>query len=309
MSDSLTVKTATPAEWEPALRLVFQHVREEERQARIANAQALFERREIDPEGLAIASRGSRLVGAMVSTLLPGATGLVWPPQAVPGPEHQAVEDRLVEYALAWVRERGAKMAQAIVLPAEIHQAEPLMRHGFRHLTALWYLRHDLSYPPEGSGGRDARPGLEIRYQPYPACDPSLFAATLVQTYEGTLDCPEVNGIRTVEEIVIGHQGQGKHDPNRWWLVWRGRTPVGVLLLTGMPEWQALDIAYLGVVPEARRQGLGREMTRWALAQARTAAVCWLTLAVDRRNRPAWDMYLAAGFVPHEEREVFVAFW
>jgi len=292
------------------LRLIFQHLPEEERGQRVANALGLIERHELDAQGVTVVRRGARLVGAMVSMVLPGAAGLVWPPQATPGAGRLAVEDALVGHAIDWLRRENARLAQSILTPVETGLAEPLTRNGFRHVTRLRYLRHDLSGPPpDRAGAASVAADPDIRFYSFPACDPSVFAATLVRTYEGTLDCPEVNGVRTPQEILTGHAAQGSHDPNRWWLVRRLGAPVAVLLLTGMPEWQGLDIAYLGVVPEARRLGLGRALTHRALLEARWAGVRWLTLAVDQRNLPACEMYQAAGFALDGQRDVYLAIW
>jgi ribosomal protein S18 acetylase RimI-like enzyme len=306
MPDPCPIHIADPAEWEPALRLVFQHLPEADRQNRVANALTLVARKELDPQGIVVVRRGRQLAGAMVSMLLPGAAGLVWPPQAWAGPDAQAIEDGLVRHASAGLRRGSARMAQAILAPAEASLAAPLLRNGFRHITSLWYFRYDLSGPSKPVNSPSP---AELRFDPYPSCDASLFVQTLIRTYEGTLDCPEVNGVRSPDEILAGHQGQGDFDPNRWWLIRRDGAPAGVLLLTHMPDWQALDVAYLGVVPEARRRGVGRAATAKAIAEAGRAGVRQLTLAVDGRNRPAWDMYRAAGFVPHEKREVYLAVW
>jgi ribosomal protein S18 acetylase RimI-like enzyme len=34
-----------------------------------------------------------------------------------------------------------------------------------------------------------------------------------------------------------------------------------------------------------------------------------MTLSVDRRNRPAWNLYTALGFELFDEREVLLALW
>jgi len=82
-----------------------------------------------------------------------------------------------------------------------------------------------------------------------------------------------------------------------------------VLLLCEMPEWAAWDVAYVGVVPEARGRGYGREIMHQALAVARADGVARLTLSVDVRNDPAWRLYTDLGFRPHDRREVFLALW
>src|SRR5205823_11076464 len=110
-----------------------------------------------------------------------------------------------------------------------------------------------------------------LRYQTYETGDHVLFELTLLETYQGTLDCPEVNGVRTIAQIIEGHASQGAHDPGRWWLALAGDRPVGVLLLTELLEWNAWDLSYVGVVPEARRRGVGRELVCKALFEARAA--------------------------------------
>jgi ribosomal protein S18 acetylase RimI-like enzyme len=307
------VEPARKSELAAAFRMVFRHLPRAERDVRVANALALVAQDELDPRGVMVARADSRLTGAMVCVRLPGAGGLVWPPQALPGPSAATIIDLLVRGALSWLRAGGAKVAHAILAVAENSLAEPLVRNGFRHITRLWYLRHDLT---SGSSARRGSPDPAapsddpgLTFETFARCDPKQFARTLQLTYEGTLDCPELNGVRTVEEIIAGHQGQGSHDPNLWWLVRRASMPLGVLLLTEMPEWDALDIAYLGVIPAARGQGLGRILTAQALAAAHETGKSRVTLAVDARNLPAWNMYLALGFEPHEEREVYLFLW
>ena len=81
---------------------------------------------------------------------------------------------------------------------------------------------------------------------------------------------------------------------------------MGVLLLADVPDLQGWDLLYLGVTPEARSQGFGRELTRKALWEARAAEAPQLTLSVDARNQPALKMYESAGFERYDQREVFL---
>jgi ribosomal-protein-alanine N-acetyltransferase len=61
------------------------------------------------------------------------------------------------------------------------------------------------------------------------------------------------------------------------------------------------------VVPEARRRGVGRELVRKALFEAKAAGVPSVGLSVDDRNAPARELYRRLGFEPVERREVFLA--
>ena len=304
MSSGSTVDVARPDERAAAFRLIFQHLRSQEQETRVANALRLVNAGELDPASVLVSRDRSRLRGAMVCLPVAGASGLVWPPQTAGSRNRQEVEDRLLQHALGWLRQRGAKLAQALLAADEVHLAGSLMRNGFQHISKLSYLRHDLIEPL----GTKVRP-TRLSYEPYSRGDRELFHQTLLRTYEGTQDCPEVNGLRSLEEILEGHRAQGVHSAERWWLVREGRDPVGVLLLTEMPEWQALDVSYLGVVPEARRRGSAREMTRQAIQEARLHGGAQLTLAVDARNQPAWNLYCGLGFEVYDEREVYLAIW
>ncbi len=136
-----------------------------------------------------------------------------------------------------------------------------------------------------------------------------MFHQTLQNTYKDTLDCPELNGVRGVEEVIVGHRGQSHFDPDLWLLALADGLPVGVLLLMRSPETHDWEISYVGVVPEARRHGYGRELVLKALAEAKTVDAPYLTLSVDARNHPAHELYRVLGFEVYDRREVFLAVW
>jgi ribosomal protein S18 acetylase RimI-like enzyme len=304
MQSAPVIQPARSPELVPAFRLIFRHLSAQDRETRIANALRLMHQNELDPSGLLVAQGPQGLLGAIICQPVPGASGLVWPPQAVTDAAAAEVEDLLIRHASAWLRQHGAKLAQAMLPPKEAYLAAPLLRNGFAHVTDLWYLRHNLDVPQhlllESEG---------LTYQTYANGDPNLFHRTLVRTYEQTLDCPEVNGVRDIQEIITGHRAQGLHDPQRWWLALDLGRPVGVLLLAEMPECEGWDLAYVGVVPEARRRGFGRGLVRKALVAAHQGDANQLTLSVDVRNRPAWDLYTSLGFQPYDQREVYLAVW
>jgi ribosomal protein S18 acetylase RimI-like enzyme len=304
MTLPVTVGPAAAAEWEDVARLLFQHLPPEERAARAANAGRLFRQGELEPEGVLVAHGQAGLCGAVVCVPLRGASGLVWPPQAVAGADRTRVEDQLLLSGLGWLRRRGAKVAQALLAAEEAALAIPLERNGFAHVTALLYLRRPLAEEGPGLGS----PRVPLSYQTY-RHDEALFQDTLLHTYEETRDCPELNGVREVAEIIDGHQAQGPWHPERWWLAQEAGRPVGVVLLTEVADWQAWDIAYLGVVPAARGRGVGRQLTAKALWEARAAGAAQLTLAVDERNQPARRLYAGLGFELFDRREVYLTFF
>jgi ribosomal protein S18 acetylase RimI-like enzyme len=303
-STPVVVEAAQAGELEAAFQLVFQQHDTSERDVRITNALKLVRQRELDPAGVIVARSQNGLAGAMVCMRVPGSGGLVWPPQVAAAHNQEPIEDQLIDRALSWLRHGGGKLAQALLIPGESALAVPLKRNGFVHVTNLWYMRHQLNLPTAVLFEE-----LNLVYQTYSQCGRAQFHETLLRSYEETRDCPEVNGVRTIEEIIEGHQAQGKYDPNRWWLALDVDRPIGVLLLTRAEEGSSWDISYLGIVPEARRRGFGRELTVKALQQARAAQAEQLTLSVDVRNRSAWNLYRGLGFEAFEQREVYLAIW
>jgi ribosomal protein S18 acetylase RimI-like enzyme len=273
-----------------------------ERAVRVANARRMVESGEFDGGGVLVAREADKLVGTLVCMFTAGASGLIWPPQTAYAAPSATIEDALVRYALAWLGQRGAKLVQALLPPEEARRAAPLLRNGFGHVTQLAYLKHSLGWP---FGSRQLSENLDfITFQD---ADPVEFEHTLLRTYEESCDCPEINGVRTVGDVLAGHRAQGYYDARHWWLAHQETAAVGILLLVQVPECHSCELAYLGVVPEARRHGIGRELVSKALGEASAMRALQLTLSVDSRNRPACNLYRSAGFVAYDRREVFLA--
>jgi GNAT superfamily N-acetyltransferase len=299
----LPIEPARRDEWSAALQLALMHAPEAERPTRVLNALTLLDAGELDPHGILVARAPAGPAGVQVCVPLPGGSCLFWLPQVAPFFERTDLADRLVQAGIAWQRIRGAKLAQAFVPPHSLDLAEPLVRCGFQDVTQLMYLRHDLCDVPE----RPAMPG--VRIEPYAPELAKVFAETLERTYAGSLDCPEVNGLRTMDEVLVGHRAQGRWRPEHWRLAFRDGVPAGVLLLSDMADEAGWDLSYLGVVPEQRRRGLGRVLAQHAFELARTAGAEQLLVAVDVRNAPALELYLHLRFSATESRNVLLYFF
>jgi ribosomal protein S18 acetylase RimI-like enzyme len=295
--------TARPDEWAAAFHLLFRRAADVERESRVANALALLDRAELTPEGIFVLREAGAVVGALTCVPLPGATALFWPPECADGPEQTAREDRLVRHAADWLRGRGVKLAQALFAPDVSLGTDTLGRNGFVHLTHLWYLRHTFDLPPHALHTPVSLDFVTISE------DPDLFTKTMSRSYDNTLDCPEINDVRTMNEVLDGHRSQGVHDPGRWWLAIFAGQPVGVALATLTPETGEWDVTYVGIVPEARRRGFGREIMLKVLCEARAADAPGVTLSVDGRNHPAQSLYRTLGFEVFDRREVYLAIW
>lgn len=134
------------------------------------------------------------------------------------------------------------------------------------------------------------------------------------QTYRDTRDCPLMNQFRTAGETLRGYTLTDTYEPRWWFRVrdFRGGPPVGVCILArhlgdDSDAASVAEIVYMGLRPEARGRGLGRELLkqvqRWAVSQRAER----LLVAFDAANAAAAKLYGSAGFeVVHREA---LEFW
>src|SRR5262245_20411701 len=132
---SPTVSPARADEFAAALQLIF-HGRP------AADALRALDDGALDPSGLLVVRDEAGVAAAALAAMLPDGGAVVWPPRTRLGATD--FTDLLAERTVGWLREHGAKTAQALLAPEETATARPLVAHGFRHVTALWYLRHFL---------------------------------------------------------------------------------------------------------------------------------------------------------------------
>jgi ribosomal protein S18 acetylase RimI-like enzyme len=135
----------------------------------------------------------------------------------------------------------------------------------------------------------------------------SRLAELIERTYEGTQDCPVLNGVRTTDDVVAGYRAVGEFRPENWLIASDRERDVACLLLADHPAFDQLELVYLGVIPQARGSGLGYVLTRHAQWMARQAGRGKLVLAVDADNAPALRLYAQAGFQSWDRRSVLVA--
>jgi mycothiol synthase len=213
----------------------------------------------------------------------------------------------LIRGALDHLRARGFRIAQALVdTSAPRTAANDLTRGGLPRITVLTYMHRDTSRPIGLTLGRPRAPSFDWR--PYGPETEAEFREVLQATYAGSLDMPELEGIRSLDDVLASHQAAGRFDPSRWRV---GALPgepraAAILLLSEVPDRPAWEIAYLGLTPPARGRGLGKSALSYALNLARPN-VPRLELAVDDRNHPARHLYDVSGFTPFDRRMVHLS--
>ncbi len=205
----------------------------------------------------------------------------------------------------------GLRLAQALLEAEEEAIASSLVEAGFTSLGELAYLRRPVRPAP-------VRPtllpeGFELRtidsIPPDQADD--LVASVLAQTYVDTLDCPELCGMRSSEDVIESHRAVGTYDPSLWWVV-RSTDPsmgddqFGCLLMNPSPDQDSIELVYLGLSPRLRGLGLGRALLDHGLRAVASRPESHVTCAVDTRNAPAMSLYRGAGFARFSSRHPFV---
>jgi mycothiol synthase len=200
---------------------------------------------------------------------------------------------------LAPFQDSGMVLAQVLLESVSAAEENLLRQGGFDYLADLFYL----VCPKSGYPGN--APIAPLRFDPEYSSDPARFARVVESTYHGTKDCPRLNDLRRIEDVLEGYQASGVFDPGRWFLVKHAEEDVGCLLLADHPAYDNLELVYMGIVPSARGRGWGKEIARFAEWQARLMGRARLILAVDASNRPAVQIYLAAGFQPWDRRRVY----
>lgn len=283
-----------------ALTLIFAEVDADERRRQIEIALARSASGDPLP-GLAAANAGGRVVGAVWAAPQPGRTATLWAPQAAE-PQFSDCFDELLRQALDGLTGNDVQLVHAL-LPCNAPASESLLRqHGFEFGATLYYmtsLRADFPMQP---------PQSDLEFLPYDVTQYARFAKIVEATYEGSLDCPQLDGRRHIDDVLAGYKANGRFDPQLWQLVRRADRDVGVLLLCDWPGAGYYELVYMGVIPGERGRESGAAIVRQAQWLTRQADRSHLLLAVDATNGPALKMYERAGFACWDRRQAFLKY-
>ena len=247
-----------------------------------------------DPDG--------RLQFCVLAVPSPGRTAMFFASHPRTGREVNPVS-RLIEHACGSVDEEEVQLAQALLEPGEQLERQAFIGAGFNELAILSYLERPLSRtnpspPPQWpSDTRVAAYRQDLR---------AALMDVLDASYEQTLDCPGLYGLRKTEDILTGHQATGQFDPALWTLMYVDDRPAGAMLLNAFPVHRTVELVYLGLAPFARGRGLGKQLLRHGLAQLKKRRERTLTLAVDDRNTPALALYDSEGLRPIVKRVALI---
>jgi ribosomal protein S18 acetylase RimI-like enzyme len=301
-ASKIILRRAEPSERQAALELALQKLPPEAQREIVAQAAADHPDRPF--AGLWTALQDDQLLAATWAQFQAGRAANVWPPQIASGhdtAEAAQIALRLLVACCQELEQASVDFAQALLQIDHGPEFDALLSAGFEHAADLLYLVCVAgSFPAQA-------PETGLKFETYTPGVHERLAAVVERSYESTRDCPRMNGVRSVEETLAGYKAAAVFAPRLWLLVRHNECDVGCLLLTDHPGSQQMELAYMGVTPEARGNGWGVAIVRHAQWLARSAARARLVLAVDAANEPAIRAYVSAGFVSWDRRSVLLS--
>jgi ribosomal protein S18 acetylase RimI-like enzyme len=245
-----------------------------------------------------VCESGGRPVAACTCILSPGRTAMLMLPSAGRADIDRRTLGRLIAHAAEEMASRGVRLFQSLIGVDDAVNREALQREDFCEIAVLLYLERPAARggaPPEPDTP-DSMVSRACRWMTYTAADHDAFARLIEATYIDGLDCPGLSEWRDIEDVIEGHKHAGRFDARRWSLLICDGRPAGCILFAENPLRPTMELVYMGVHPDFRRQSVGRYILDWGLHNVCMDQTTSVTLAVDARNAPARRLYDQAGF-------------
>lgn len=207
---------------------------------------------------------------------------------------------RVAKFAVEQASQLDITGIQAL-LPSEYTPlAAAMSAAGFQHLADLQYLFCTVA--PWASQVDEAL----LRFR---TATPAELADVIERTYRGSLDCPAVDGLRKITDILNGYRSTGVYLPELWQIVsvelGAQARDVGCLILADHPNMDQIELVYMGIFAEERGNRWGERVVRQAQRLTYRHGRKRLVLAVDAANWPALRMYAAAGFITFDRKSAW----
>lgn len=250
---------------------------------------------------LICARQGAQVIAAQLGQVLPGRVAMIWAPcfHREELCDDETLIRALFQQVVRGVAAAGAVTGQSLMTPEDSRAAHYFRCGGFSHAADLLYM-----VALTTAGEPDDNPPFQL--EPIAANESSRLEALISRTYVGTLDCPSLDGLREVADVITGYQAVGLYRPELWYVVRHGNLDVGCLLINLHPDVGHAEVVYLALTPERRGLGWGLRLAQQAKRVALAEGAAQVILAVDATNRPAIRLYEAAGFFVFDRRAVWI---
>ena len=220
----------------------------------------------------------------------------------IDNPRIYDLQTHVIYSLFQWAVDQGNNFLQIILDPGDRPRQKICSQMGFRQLTDLIYLHRSGDTQPS-----NCVPPDNISWLTYEKSNHSLFRELIRRTLEDSLDSPELKKLRKLEDIISSLKAADRFEPSYCRLLKfkepaKSNTkkqqdePAGVLLLAPTPQRDALEIIYIGIVPQMRGKGLGKVLLSEAVNCAEQIGVKSVLVSIDCRNKPAHKLYEKFGF-------------
>jgi len=294
MLAGVKIRPVLPEEIDRCLALFFRNAPGDDRQIypRVESFKQLARQENYDLTRQMVAMVKGQIRHACLFVSQPGRMAFLFTSWA---DQHSEIDSNIASKTVAetcnWAFRQGSNLIQVLIEMTDHYRRELCLKSGFHCLTDLIYMHYHLVAPRP-------MPPLPPPYQwlTYEPARHDLFKQIINQTYQDSLDCPELTQLRNMDDVMDSHQAAGLFEPRWWKILLHNQKPAAVLLLSPLKSSNMLELTYMGLIPEFRGRGLSRLVLEEALRCIPLSNRRNLTLAVDCRNKPACQLYLNFGF-------------
>ncbi len=203
--------------------------------------------------------------------------------------------------------EKGIAQIQALIGVNNVSSRMVMLHSPFRQVTTVRHLWLDLLSINHTAIIQTAEKSIE-GYSCLPASqlDRVKIDSLVEATFTGTLDCPDLDGVRNPSDVVSGFLESRSLDADLpWFILCDENKPIGCALVNSHPHG-IFELAYVGLIPERRGLGLGRALVEYAIHHCLGLGGNYFTTAVDTANWPACKIYDSLGFSEIRELAVWL---
>jgi len=287
--EQITVERATGPMQSQALSLLLTGKRTEDSLA-VEQFRAFAEQNKLSLENTWVAMQCRRAVASALIVPADGRTAMLFLSPAT-DPRYIPTAARLARTASTEQCRGETNLIQALLDPTQTAEHDALTQAGYGDLAKLVYMERPVREPYRPL---NLDPQLTVHH--YSARTRGHFAGAILASYQQTLDCPGLLGLRSIDDIIAGHLATGVFEPHLWFAVTHGDEPVGVMLLNKVPQRRALELVYLGLNPTWRGKGIARRLVEHGITLVTKQRLSTMILAVDDTNAPALRLYRELNF-------------
>ncbi|MEZ6138435.1 MAG: GNAT family N-acetyltransferase [Pirellulaceae bacterium] len=228
---------------------------------------------------------------------LPGSVATLGGVRANAGQEPVATE--LIRQLMGESRTAGIEQIQAVMNSEDKATQQLVAAAGMRPLTVVQHQWADLATIRAHLRADTTLKVGKLCWQPATEFARCRMAKLIVQTFIGTLDCPQLNGLRSETQVLDGFLGGRALREQNYWEILRIDGLIAGCVLLSRASANVAELVYMALLPEYRGQRMGNLLIQRGLELSQRLQAEFMALAVDENNWPALRLYANSGFRPH----------